>query len=52
LARETQLLKEWADKEHEELHSPNKITGRTGPKVTTKLKAEHDAVDDKIGKRY
>ncbi len=52
LAREAQLLKEWADKEHEDLHNPTKITGRTGPKTTTKLQAEHDAVEDKIGKRY
>lgn len=52
LARENQLLKEWADKEHEDMHNPLKGTGRLGPKVTPKLQAEHDKVEDQIGKRY
>lgn len=52
LARENQLAKEWADKDHEESHHPLKTREKTPPKITDKLKAAHEAVDDQIGKRY
>jgi hypothetical protein len=52
LARENSLLKEWADKEHEELHNPNKITGKVAPtKVKSKQEEAHEAAMHQVGKR-
>jgi hypothetical protein len=52
IARENQVRKEIADQEHEDMHNPLKGAGRLGPKITPKLQAEHDKVEDNIGKRY
>ena len=49
---ENQLRKKWADELHEELHNPLKTAGRTGPKITDKLKADHEKVEDEIGNRF
>ena len=49
---ENQLRKKWADEQHEELHNPLKTAGRTGPKITDKLKADHEKVEDEIGNRF
>jgi hypothetical protein len=53
LARENALLKEWADKEHEELHNPNKITGKLAPaKIKSKQEESHDAAMAKVAARF
>ena len=52
LAREKQLEKAWADKDHIDSHNPMNGTGRTNPvKITDKLKAKHAAVDEEIDRR-